>query len=165
MFPLRLANKALWSQKSKSIGYARRFVVNDDIRKQLWSVALGTPPRLKLVDQPALIKFETEYAAYEDRVDDVNKNRTEEIHTATIKDCINPATLYALCEISEIPNAKKLEDAMSDRFKSWFDTEAKMCVLCGSMPCLFRSTSSIYALLLLLNSVIVGECKLLNLGE
>ena len=40
-------------------------------------VALVTLPTLRLVDEPSLIKFETEYTAYKNKVDDVNKDRTE----------------------------------------------------------------------------------------
>ena len=89
-------------------------------------VALVTTSTLKVVDQPALIKFETEYAAYKNRVDDVNKDRTEEIHKATIKDCMDPATLDALCVRVEIPNAEKVEDATSDAVQSWFDTASSL---------------------------------------
>ena len=89
-------------------------------------VALVTPPTLKLVDQPALVKFETEYAAYKNRVYDVNKDRTEEIHTATIKDSMDPATLHALCVMGEIPNAEKVEDATSYTVQSWFDTASSL---------------------------------------
>ena len=85
-------------------------------------VSLVSPPSLKLVDQPSLIKFETEYAAYKTKVDDVNKDRSDKIHLATIKDCVDPTTLHALCVMGEIQNADKVEDATSEAVQEWFKT-------------------------------------------
>ena len=83
-------------------------------------VALVTPPTLRLVDQPSLIKFVTEYAAYKNKVEDVNKDRTDatKVHLATIKDCLESATLHALCVMGEIENADKVEDATVEAVKS-----------------------------------------------
>ena len=89
-------------------------------------VALVTPPTLELVDQPSLIKFETEYAAYKNKVDDVNKDRSDKIHMATIKDCMDPTTLHALCIMGEIPDADKVEDATVDAVQSWFETASNL---------------------------------------
>ena len=89
-------------------------------------VALVTPPTLKLVDQQALIKFETEYAAYKNRVDDGNKDLTEKIHASTIKDCMDPATLHALYVMGEISKAEKVEDAKSEAVQRWFETASSL---------------------------------------
>ena len=91
-------------------------------------VALVTPPKLKLVDQPSLIKFETEYAAYKTKVEDVNKDRDDanNVHLASIKDCIDPATLHALCVMGEIQNAEKVEDATVEAVKTWFDVASNL---------------------------------------
>ena len=81
------------------------------------------PPTLKTVDQPALIRFESAYAAYRAKVEDVNKDRDEasKLSLATIKDCMNSSTLHALCIVGEIENASTVEDATSEMVKKWFD--------------------------------------------
>ena len=91
-------------------------------------VALVAPPNLKLVDQPSLIKLEIEYAAYRAKVANVNEDRDDanKVHFATIKDCINPATLHALCVTGEIRNADKVEDATAEDVKTWFDTASSL---------------------------------------
>ena len=91
-------------------------------------IALVTAPKLKLVDQPSLIKFETEYAAYKAKVDDVNNNRDEanQVHFTSIKDCIDPATLHALFVMGEIQDADKFEDATLEAVKAWFDTASSV---------------------------------------
>ena len=91
-------------------------------------VALVTPPTLNLVDQPSLIKFETVYAAYKNKVEDVNKDRTEEnkIHLATVKDCLDSTTLHALCVMGEIPNADRVKDATAENVQNWFETASNL---------------------------------------
>ena len=91
-------------------------------------VALVTPPTLRLVDQPSLINFETEYAAYKNKFEDVNKDRTDatKLHLATIKDCMESATHHALCVMREIVNADKVEDATLEAVKSWFNTTSSL---------------------------------------
>lgn len=67
-------------------------------------VALVTAPKLKLVDQPSLIKFEKKYAAYQTKVEVFNKSKDEAniVHFVSIKVCIDPATLHALHVVGEI---------------------------------------------------------------
>ena len=91
-------------------------------------VALVTPPKLKLVDQPSLIRFETEYTVYKTKVEDVNKDRNDrnKVYLASIKDCVDPATLHALCVMGEIPNADKAEDATAETVKIWFDIASNL---------------------------------------
>ena len=86
-------------------------------------VAVVSPPVLKLVDQPALIKFETEYSVYKSKVEDVNKDRDvdSKIKLASIKDCIDPSTLHALCIMGEISGAESVDEATDDDVQAWFD--------------------------------------------
>ena len=79
-------------------------------------VAFIKAPLLKLVDQPALIKFNIEYSAYKVKVGNVNAEREEDkrISLATIKDCIEPSVLNALCILGEIQGAKSGEEASAD---------------------------------------------------
>ena len=92
-------------------------------------VSIVTPPSLKLVDQFSLIKCETEETAYKTKVADVNKDRTNEIHLATIKDCVDPTTLPALRVMAEIQNADIAEDAtpeaVQDRFQAASNLDLK----------------------------------------
>ena len=81
------------------------------------------PPTLKTVDQPALIRFETAYAAYRAKLEDVNKDRHEpsKLSPATVKDCMNSSTLHALCIMKEIETSCTVEDATSEMVKKWFE--------------------------------------------
>lgn len=67
-------------------------------------VAMLKKPNLKYLDQPSLIKFETEYAAYKAAVDGVHKDRTEEdmITTSSIKDSFHALSLHTTWVKSEI---------------------------------------------------------------
>ena len=86
-------------------------------------VALIQPPSLKSVDQPALIKFETEYTAYKKKVEDVNADRADDdrLILAPIKDCIESSTLHALCILGEIEGANTVEDATAEMVQAWFE--------------------------------------------
>lgn len=61
-------------------------------------VAYIRPPSLHGVTQPDLIKFETEYSAYKEKVANVNEGRDDDakIPIATIRDCMDGPTLHAL---------------------------------------------------------------------
>ena len=86
-------------------------------------ISVIQPPTLKTVDPHALIRFETAYAAYRAKVEDVNKDRDEasKLSLSTIKDCMNSSTLHALCIMREIENASTVEIATSEMVKKWFE--------------------------------------------
>ena len=52
------------------------------------TISVIRPPILKTVDQPSLTMFETAYAAYLAKIEDVNEDRDEgsRLSLATIKD-------------------------------------------------------------------------------
>ena len=91
-------------------------------------VALVTLPKLKLVDQPSLIRVDTKYTVYNTNVEDVSKNRNDsnKVHLASINDCVDPATLHALCVMEEIPNADNAEDLTAETVKTWFDIASNL---------------------------------------
>ena len=84
---------------------------------------LVQPPTLDRIDQPALIKFETDYAAYLAKVEDLNKDQEEDakLTPASIKDCIDGQTLHALCMLGQIDGAETIEEATVDKVKAWFE--------------------------------------------
>lgn len=90
------------------------------------SVSVIQPPSLKQVDQPSLIKFETEFSAYRNKVDGVNSDRDEEnkLQPATIKDCMDSNMLHALCLMGEIEGASSVEEATPEKVSAWFNNAA-----------------------------------------
>lgn len=76
-----------------------------------------------MIDQPSLIKFETEFTAYCNKVDDVSKDREDDLNLrmATIKDCIDSTTLHALCMMGDIDGASSVEDVSVDKVKASFE--------------------------------------------
>ena len=87
-------------------------------------VAYIKPPSLTGVTQPDLIKFETEYTAYKDKVNNMNNGRDEanKLPIATIKDCMDGPTLHALCIMGKISGATSLEQATAEKVEQWFVT-------------------------------------------
>ena len=85
-------------------------------------VAYIDPPSLLGVTQPDLIKFETEYSAYKEKVENVNLGRAagNKLPIATIRDCIDGTTLQALCILGKITGASTLEQATADKVEAWF---------------------------------------------
>lgn len=90
-------------------------------------VAFIKAPLLKSVDQPALIQFNVEYSAYKAKVANVNAEREgdKEIPFATIKDCIEPSVLNALCILGEVEGAKSAENASAESVQKWFEQASK----------------------------------------
>lgn len=91
-------------------------------------VALVTPPKLKRVDQPSSIKFETEYAVHKGKIGDVNKDRADsnKISLASVRDCISPSTLHALFVMGEVEDASKVEDATNEAVDQWFSNDSNL---------------------------------------
>lgn len=86
-------------------------------------IAFVQPPSLKGVTQPELIKFETEFTAYKERVKTINETRAanDQISIASTKDCMEGPLLHALCMMGQIPAATTLEDANEANVQIWFD--------------------------------------------
>lgn len=91
-------------------------------------VAFLKPPSLEAIDQPSLIRFETSYSAYIAKIEDVNKDRSndEQILPASIKDCFNANTLHTLCILGEIEGATSVDEATIDAVQKWFDTASTL---------------------------------------
>ena len=89
-------------------------------------VAYIKPPNLQGVTQPDLIKFETEYSDYKEKVGNLNNGRDEDnqLPVATIRDCMQGPTLKALCIMGEIPGASTLEQATASNVETWFQAAA-----------------------------------------
>ena len=85
-------------------------------------VAYIKPPTLHGVTQPDLIKFETEYTAYKEKLQNVNNGREDgnKLPTATIRDCIDGPTLQALCIMGKISGAQTMEQATPEKVEDWF---------------------------------------------
>ena len=81
------------------------------------------PPKLSDVKQSAIIKFEVEYVAYKERVENVNRTRPTNgrISAASVRQCIDPFLLNSLCILGEIENASNLEEATDAAVRNWFD--------------------------------------------
>lgn len=86
------------------------------------------PPVLKLIDQPSMFTFETEFSAYCNNLYDVNKDREGDgkLQPAKIKDCIDINTLHALCIMCEIDRADIMRYATVDKEKYWFQAASKV---------------------------------------
>lgn len=97
-------------------------------------VAAIQPASLKSVDQPALIKFETAFAAYRTKVEDVNTDGDEhsKLSLSTVKDCIESDVLHALCEMGDIEGASNLEEATAEKVRTWFDKASSSSQKCLS---------------------------------
>lgn len=90
-------------------------------------VSTLTAPVLSSVTQPCLIQFETEYAAYKERVNDINRSRDEDqkIKPASIRNCIEPMMLHSLCIIGQVPGATSVEQATDENVKAWFENRLR----------------------------------------
>eukprot|EP00171_Calliarthron_tuberculosum_P023495 IDg23495t1 len=86
-------------------------------------VSTITAPILKSVTQPSLIQFETDYRAYKDKVEDINRSResSEHITPASIKNCLEPTLLSSLCILGQIEGSKTSKDATDSAVKAWFE--------------------------------------------
>lgn len=82
--------------------------------------------------QPSLIKFETAYAAYKDKIDAVNRARSASEHVTphSVKECFEPTLLQSMCIMSVTDEAVQtwLDAALviaprdiSDRVKAALD--------------------------------------------
>lgn len=90
-------------------------------------VSTLSAPVLKSVTQPSLIRFETDFNAYAEKVKDINRSRDEKnkIVPATIKNCIEPALLSSLCILGQIQGAKSVEEAQESAVEEWFTTRIR----------------------------------------
>ncbi|KAI0565234.1 hypothetical protein FGB62_20g20 [Gracilaria domingensis] len=81
-------------------------------------------PTLEGATQPELLKFEVEFAAHCERVQDVNSGRlaSQRIKAATIRQCMKPRLLQSLCILGRIENASSVEQATDDAVQAWFDS-------------------------------------------
>ena len=68
-------------------------------------------PLLSDTTQPAIIEFETNYAAYKDRVNRLNLSRpaSQRIPPATIRQCVKLEILHSMCILGYIEGANKGE--------------------------------------------------------
>lgn len=80
-------------------------------------------PVLSSPAQPDLIRFEVEYAAYIQRINDANstKSASNKIRAASIRQCMAPSLLQSLCMIGRVENADRPEDATDENVKKWFE--------------------------------------------
>ena len=80
-------------------------------------------PTLSSAKQAAIIKFETEYAAYKSKIDDVNRSRppSQRIQAASIKQWLAPSFLSSLCLMGRIEGANSPSQAFDETVKDWFD--------------------------------------------
>lgn len=80
-------------------------------------------PELDSVTQPNLIKFGTEYTAYQENVEDVSISRDEasRILPATIRQCLKAKLLKSLCIIREIDGTTTMDQATDESVNAWFD--------------------------------------------
>lgn len=82
------------------------------------------PPQLTDVMRASLIRFEVDYAAYVEKIADVNRSRepTRQIVAANIRHCIEPRLLKSLCIIGCIENAASIEDVTDNAVRKWLES-------------------------------------------
>lgn len=80
-------------------------------------------PSIAGASQLELIKFEVNYAAYTERIEDVNSNKplSQRIKAASVRRCMKPRLFHSLCILDQINGAYTAEDATDESVKAWFD--------------------------------------------
>lgn len=83
-------------------------------------------PCLEGVSQSELIKFEVDYSAYKDCIEDVNygKPPSQRLKPSSICQCMKPRTIHSLWILGRIDGASSAKEVTDDSIKSWF----KYCI-------------------------------------
>lgn len=79
------------------------------------------------ITQPGLIKLETDYAAYKEKIIDGNRKRPADdaLPTASIRECIDPNRLSSMCMVGLIEGVAIGDDATDEALQAWLDAASE----------------------------------------